>query len=401
MSVSLGIVTSIGGFLDVGSIATSAQAGAAFGFSLLWSVLLGTICAVFLMEMAGRFSAVSRHTMTDAMRKRFGFPLFVVPFAAATLTNVLVLASELGGICIALQMVSGISFRIWAIPAGLAVWLLLWLGTFDEIENGTALLGLVTLSFVAAAIVLRPGAKEVLGGFLPALPSAGLPQYLFLAVSILGATLTPYMFTFYSSGAIEDKWDKSFIGANRAISIIGMAFGSVISMAVLVGAAVVLQPKGIMVDDYQQAAQMLVAAFGDWGFYLFVGSLAVAAAGAALEVSLANAYGFAQGFGWNWGESLKPAKAARFSFVYTVSIALAALILTSGLDPLRLTLFSMALAALILPLFVVPFLVLMNDPKYMGEYRNGKLSNAVVVFTIFLSALLAVVAIPLELIGGQ
>jgi Mn2+/Fe2+ NRAMP family transporter len=207
------------------------------------------------------------------------------------------------------------------------------------------------------------------------------------------------MFVFYSSGAIEDGWDRGDLGANRAVAVAGMAFGSVISMAVLVGAALVLGPKGIMVDDYQDAAQMLVAPFGEWGFYLFVASLIVACAGAALEVSLTNAYSFAQGFGWNWGESLKPAQAARFSTVYTATIALSALTLLSGVDPLRLTLFAMALAALVLPLFVVPFLVLMNDEKYMGEHRNGKLSNAVVLFTIFLSALLAVVAIPLELIG--
>ena len=106
LGIALGIVTSIGGFLDVGSIATSAQAGAAFGLSLLWAVLLGTICVIFLVEMSGRFSIVSGHTIIDAIRKRFGFAAFIVPFAATLLVNLLVLAAELGGVCVALQLLT-------------------------------------------------------------------------------------------------------------------------------------------------------------------------------------------------------------------------------------------------------------------------------------------------------
>jgi Mn2+/Fe2+ NRAMP family transporter len=80
LNIALGIVTSIGGFLDVGSIATSAQAGAGFGFALLWAILLGTICVAFLVEMSGRLGAISQHTLGDARRERFGANFFVVPF---------------------------------------------------------------------------------------------------------------------------------------------------------------------------------------------------------------------------------------------------------------------------------------------------------------------------------
>lgn len=60
--IALGIVTSIGGFLEAGSVATAAQAGAAFRFQLAWAVVLGTVCLIFLIEMAGRLAAVSKHT---------------------------------------------------------------------------------------------------------------------------------------------------------------------------------------------------------------------------------------------------------------------------------------------------------------------------------------------------
>ena len=401
LGIALGIVTSIGGFLDVGSIATSAQAGAAFGFSLLWAVLLGTVCVIFLVEMSGRFAIASGHTIIDAIRKRFGFAAFIIPFAATQLVSLLVLASEIGGICVALELLTGIGFQFWAIPVAAAVWLLLWVATFDVVEEGTALIGLVTLSFVVAVFALGAEPKALAAGLVPTLPTEERAHYLFLAVSIIGATIAPYLFLFYSSGAIEDEWDKSFITANRVIATLGMSFGGVISMAVIVVAALALKPEGIRVEEYEQAALMLVPAFGGWGFYLFVASLAIACFGAALELSLASAYSVSQAFGWNWGENLKPRKAARFSTAYTIFIAVAGLIVLTGLNPMRLTLFSMAITAVILPLTAMPFLVLMNDPHYMGEHVNSRFSNYVVVFVVVLSALLALVAIPLEIVGSK
>ena len=401
LGISLGIVTSIGGFLDVGSIATSAQAGAAFRYALLWAVALGTICVIFLTEMSGRFSIVSGHTITDAIRKRFGFAAFIIPFAATQLVNLLVLASEIGGVCVALQLLTGIGFQFWAIPVAAGLWLLLWMVTFDVVENGAALLGVVTLCFVVAVFALRAEPHELAAGLVPSLPSQERAHYLYLAVSIIGATIAPFLFLFYSSGAIEDKWDMNYITANRWIATIGMSFGGLISMAVIVVAALALQPTGIRVEEYEQAALMLVPAFGGWGFYLFVASLAVACFGAALELSLASAYSVAQAFGWNWGENLKPRAAARFASAYTGFIAAAALIVLTGLNPMKLTLFSMAITAVILPLTAMPFLVLMNDPKYMREHVNGRFSNYVVIFIVVLSALVALVAIPLEIVASK
>src|SRR5438874_3014185 len=140
LEVALGIMTSIGGFLDVGSLSTSLAAGAAFGFKLIWAVVLGTLCVIFLVEMSGRLAAVSRHTLADAIRERFGFRFFSVPFVAEIVIDFLTLSAEIGGICIALQLVTGVSFRLWALPVAFVVWLLLWKGTFGLIENGVTVL---------------------------------------------------------------------------------------------------------------------------------------------------------------------------------------------------------------------------------------------------------------------
>lgn len=400
LEIALGIVTSIGGFLDVGAIATASEAGSSFGFQLIWAIILGTICVVFLVEMSGRLAAVSKHTLAAAVRERLGFNFFVIPLLAEIAVDFLVLAAEIGGVCIALQLVTGISFQWWALPVAFAIWLLIWKGNFGIIENGVSLLGLITLVFVVATFKLHPSLTELGKGLLPTLPQNDTPHYLFIAVSILGALISPYLFYFYSSGAVEDKWDEGHIGVNRAVATLGMGFGSIVSLGVLIVAALVLKPKGIQVDSYEQAALMLTQPFGYWGFILFAASLGIACFGAALEVTLDTAYIVAQALGWNWGENLKPKDAARFSLVYTVFVFLASLLMVIGIDPLQLTLFSMALTALILPPVIIPFLILMNDQSYVGKYRNGWISNSVVIFTIALAFVLAIVAIPLEVLGG-
>src|SRR3954465_5604301 len=123
--IALGIVTSIGGFLEIGSIATAAQAGALFGFQLLWAVALGGLCLILLVEQAGRLAAVSGHTIVDAIRERFGFNYAIVLLGVLGTVMIIVLAAELGGVCIGLEFLTGIHFHWWAIPVGFTTWLIL------------------------------------------------------------------------------------------------------------------------------------------------------------------------------------------------------------------------------------------------------------------------------------
>jgi Mn2+/Fe2+ NRAMP family transporter len=400
LEIALGLVTGIGGFLEAGSLATSAQAGAAFGFQLAWAIALGTICIAFLVEMAGRMAAVSKHTLPDAMRERFGIRFFTLPLIAVVLVSFLVLASELGGVALALQLATGIRFQWWAPVVALAVWLLLWAHNFSLVEKGASLLGLVTLVFVVAAFKLHVPLNDLGANLLPSLPQQDGPKYWFMAVSIMGASVSPYLFYFYSAGAVEDHWDEDYLGVNRIIAGLGMGFGGTVAVAVLAGAAMVFHSRGIQIDRYEQIPLQLAQPLGRWGFILFVASLGIACLGAAFEIALQIAYLIAQGFGWKWGENLHPRQAARFSLVYTVAILLAGLLIFTGIDPLKLTIFSMALTALSLPITVVPLLIIMNDPFYLGENRNHWIANTAVLLISLLACIVAIVAIPLQFAGS-
>jgi Mn2+/Fe2+ NRAMP family transporter len=400
IEIALGIVTSVGGFLEIGSITTAAQGGALFQFRLVWAILLGGICITFLVEQSGRLSAVSGHTIPDAIRERFGLNYYLFLLVVLAVVTLLVLGAEIGGVCVSLEMATGISFQWWAMAVAFLMWLIIWKGTFSVIEDGTAILGLVTLCFVVGAIVMHPPWKQVAAGALPTLPPHDPVRYWFIAVSILGASVSPYLMFFYSSGAIEDGWKEDYVGANRVIAVSGMGFGTLISVAVLVLAALVFLPRGIQVEHYSQLALILRDAFGRWGFWLLLASLAIACLGAAMEITLQLSYMVAQGFGWNWSKNQRPNDEARFSLTYTVFIILGALLVVVGIDPLKLTIFSMALTAATLPVAIVPFLFLMNDEEYVEEHTNGVVSNTAVIAIIGLAFVLAVVTIPLEIFGG-
>jgi Mn2+/Fe2+ NRAMP family transporter len=235
---------------------------------------------------------------------------------------------------------------------------------------------------------------------LPSLPQHDSARYWFIAVSILGATISPYLYFFYASGAIEDEWNEGYVGINRIIATGGMTFGSVISIAVLILAAMIFAPQGVKVEHYSQLPALLTPVFGYWGFWLLIASVGIACLGAALEITLEIAYLTAQGFGWNWSENQRPLDEARFSTVYTATVILGALASLAGIDPLTMTIFAMALTAATLPVSIVPFLFLMNDYSYVRVYRNGWFSNAVVLIIISIAFVLAVVSIPLQIFGG-
>ena len=189
-----------------------------------------------LVEMSGRIASISRQTIAAAVRERFGFHFQSVPLSAELLTDVLLLAAEVGGVGIALRLLTGIGFQWWIPPVAAVAWLILWFGNFTAIEDGLGLLGLVTLSFVVAPWRLHADPAALGRGLMPSVPSHDGVRYAFLAVSILGATVSPYLLNFYASGAVEEKWSAEDLWINRATAFVGMGFGTIVSMGVLVTA---------------------------------------------------------------------------------------------------------------------------------------------------------------------
>jgi len=396
----LGIVTSIGGFVEVGSISTSAQAGAEFGFQLLWAVAAAGVMLAMLVEMSGRLAGVSKRSLIAAVRERFGIHFQVVPLAAELIVDVLLLSAEVGGAAIAVRLLTGIGFQWWILPLGLVICVVLWTCGFGLIEYGIGLLGLVTLCFVYSAWKLGPDAHDLAKSLAPSLPSDHYLRYAFLAVSITGATVSPYLLNFYSSGTVEEKLAEKDLWVNTVTAYFGTGFGTIVSMGILVSSAMVLGPRHIQVDSYDQAALMLVPAFGRWAVTLFALSLGIGCFGAAVELALNSGYAAAQVFGWPWGANRPRQSAPQFARAFTAVLILALAVALTGFDPLRVTMICVALTVVVMPALVLPFLVLMNDDKYVKSHKSGPLGNGFLAVRTVAGALMALVVVPLEILGG-
>jgi Mn2+/Fe2+ NRAMP family transporter len=400
-AIALGIVTAIGGFLDAGTVATSGEAGAKYGFGLIWAVILATIEIILLVEMVGRFTAVSQKTYADAIREKFGFKFYLFPLASELIAESLLLAAELGGVAIALSLLTGISWHYLFPVAAILVLILVWSASFDIIENGPALLGLVTLSFLVGVILLGPPKLSLLQTlWKPPIQQGQFADYLYLVAAILGATISPYLLYFYSSGAIEEHWSGKSLLLNRVTAIVGMGFGSIGSLALLILSAIVLRPLNMQAGTLGEIGLAMAKPLGIVGGYLFAVALFSTCLGAALEVVLAVSYNVAQGFGWEWGQNQKPVQTARYYAFMIVFLLVAVIIGLLGIDPLQLALFASTVIALFLPVSLSPFLFIMNDPAYLKDKTNGWFDNTAIILILLIAFAVAVVSIPLEIITG-
>jgi Mn2+/Fe2+ NRAMP family transporter len=404
LAVALGILSAIGGFVDIGDLVFNTQAGATFGFQLLWVVVIGVLGIIVYSEMCGRVSAVAKRPVFDLVRERTGFGAGLATLVASEVVNLMTCAAEIGGVAICLKLLSGLPYRL-LIPLGvIGLVLSCWMLPFEWIERVFGYLGLCLLVFAVAAIKLHPRWSQVAHGFIPGPHSGGsVLVYLYFVVGLLGAAMTPYEVYFYSSGAVEDSWGRKDLGLNKVTAILGYALGGTLSFALMIVAAVLFLPRGISPELLGTPALAAEHAFGQVGLLLALVGILFAVSGAAIETSFAGAYNVAQFFGWRWGKKERPANAPRFTLSWLLIFALAFLIVMTGFDPVKLTEYSVIFSVVALPLTYLPILLVANDRAYMGSEVNGRLANFLGVLYFILILVIAVAAIPLMLLtnGGQ
>jgi manganese transport protein len=399
--IALGILAAIGGFVDIGDIVFNVAAGAQFQFELLWVVVIGVGAIITYSEMCGRVAVVSQQAVFDAVRERLGFGVGLAALGASQVVNLLTLAAEVGGIALALQLLAGLPFRVLLLFALFALAAVVWLMPFGWIERVFGYVGLAMLTFAVAAIKLQPDWGSVGAGFVPSLPSGDLALYAYFAIGLLGAATVPYEVYFYSSGAIEEGWSPADLPTNKANAIIGYALGGFLSFALMIAAGALLFPRGITPETLGSAVLLADVPLGEIGLVLALIGILFAVGGAAIDAMFSGGYNLAQFFGWEWGKHRKPVEAARFTITWIVLLVLGFLIVLTGVDPIKVTEFSVIFSAIALPVTYLPILLVANDRAYMREYTNGRLANVFGFGYLLIILVVAVAAIPLMIVTNM
>ncbi|HET6802286.1 MAG TPA: divalent metal cation transporter [Casimicrobiaceae bacterium] len=407
LELFLGILTAMGGFVEIGELTFAVNAGAKFGYALLWVAVVGTLGIIVYGEMAGRVAAVRGQPVFNLIRERVGFDAGLVTLIAATGVNVLTCAAEIGGVALIWQLLAGWPYRVLVAIAFVFLTLAIWALPFQWIERVFGLGGLLLVIYLVVAITEGPQWGDVAAALLPNLPKLESRQeyllYTYYCVALVSSIMLPYETYFYSSGAIEDRWKPSDIAQNRIIVIVGFVLGSVLCASLIMIGTQFFGPRHAEPQLPGLVANSAAVQYGVIGLLIAVGGMFFAFAGAAIETGLCSAYNIAQFFGWPWGKFRPPREASRFTVCWIVVFALATLVILTGVDPVSVVEYSIVFSVVILPLTYLPLLVVSSDERLMGKHVNGPLAKTLGWIYMGITTIAALAAIPLLVLthGGQ
>ena len=401
---TLGTLSAIGGFIDIGDLVADAQVGARFGLRLAWVTVFSVIGIMCFAEMSGRVSLKTKRPAFDLARSRLGPRFGLMGLVGSLLVTGLLVMAELAGVAIAFELATSISYLLWVPLAAALVALVIWLLPFEVMERLYGVLGLTMLVFVVAVFQLDPDWSKLAESSRTISPTAkeSWATYLFFVVTLIGAQMTPYEMFFFSSGSVEHRWRPKDLAEMRANVIIGFPLGGLLAIAIQVTAFLVLFEPGINVEHLSQTALPVAVALGKVGLIVAIIGIFAATFGATLETLFATGYDVAQYFGWSYGEVQPPARAARFTSTMLAMLLGATALALTTINPITVTIVAVVCSASLLPFLFLPVLLVANDRELMGELANGRLSNCVGTVTLLVSCGVSILALPLLILtkGG-
>ena len=369
-----GIISALAGD-DAGGIGTYSQAGAAYGYDLLWALLAVTLALAVVQDMCARMGVVTGKGLSDLIREQFGVQTAAVAMLALLIANAAVTVSEFVGVAAAAE-IFGIS-RYVAVP--LAAALVWWIGTrgnYKQAERVFLLLSLVFLTYFVSVFVLKPDWLAVAKGtFIPSFQLDS--KYLLTVIAIIGTTISPYM-QFSLQAIIADKGVKlESYAAERLETFLGVLLSDLIAFVIIVATAATLHVRGILdIQTAEQAALALEPIAGIFAKQLFALGLLGASLLAASILPLTSAYAVCEAFGWERGLQQRRDEAPVFYGLYTGIIVIGALIaLIPGIPLFTLLILAYDANGILLPIILILMLRLANNKRLMGRYANGRLTN--------------------------
>ncbi len=388
------IATSAGN--DAGGIATYSQAGAKFGYQLIWVMVILTVSFGVVQEMCARLGAATGRGLLDLIRERFGIVWALFAVIVILIANGGVTVSEFVGIGAAMELL-GVSKYV-AVPlGGLLIWYLVIFGSYAKVEKILLLMTLVFFAYPVAAFMAKPNWGEVArGAFIPTLNTD--PAYLFIVVGLLGTTITPYIQIFQQSSLVEKGVARRHYGSERIDAYVGAVFSNLMSVSMIIATAATLYVVGQReIGSAADAARALEPVVGSAARVLFgIGLLgATLLAGAVLP--LATAYAVSEAFGMPKGVNLDFRRGRVFFSLFTALIVVGVVLaLIPNIPVMQLLVGVQVLNGALLPIILIFILLLTNDKHLTKELRNTKLNNLLAIGTLIMVTTAVVV-----MLGGQ
>ncbi|HZR64712.1 MAG TPA: Nramp family divalent metal transporter [Terriglobales bacterium] len=362
---------------DPGGILTYSQAGAKFGYALLWTLIPTTIALMIVQEMAARMGAVTEKGLSDLIREEFGFRATFFTMLILGIADLGNIMAEFAGVGAGMGLF-GVTKYI-AVPiAAVLVWVMVVGNSYKLVERILIGFSMLYFTYVVSAFVAKPDWHMAIHDtFVPNITRNS--EYLVMVIGLIGTTITPWMQFYLQASIVEKGIGKKQYSLSRWDVILGCIITDVVAFFIVLACAATLYSSGIHnINDAADAAAALKPLAGQWAFLLFAIGLVNASVLSAAILPLATAYNICEGLGLEHGVNKKFSEARGFYWLYTLLIAFGAgVVLLPRIPLLKVILYSQVVNGILLPFLLIFMLILVNKKDLMGEYKNSFLVNVI------------------------
>jgi Mn2+/Fe2+ NRAMP family transporter len=379
---------------DAGGILTYSQAGAQYGYTLLWTMIPITLALIVVQEMCARMGVVTGKGLSDLIREEFGLRMTFFMMILLVVVNFGNVVAEFSGIAGSMQLFHISKFV--SVPAcAFLVWILVVKGDYKSVEKVFLVASVFYIAYIVAGVLSGPDWHLALVETVK-LPDRGVwhdKLYVYMTIGIIGTTISPWMQFYLQSSIVEKGITVRQYKASRLDVIVGSFFTDLVAWFIVVACAATLYTHGIRnIADPADAAGAMKPLAGQYAFILFAAGLFNASLFAASILPLSTAYTVCEGLGLESGLDKSFREARFFYWFYTLLLAGgAAIVLIPNFPLVRFSILSQVLNGVLLPIVLIFMLRLINKHELMGKHTNSRLFNAVAwLTTVIVVALSAV-----------
>jgi Mn2+/Fe2+ NRAMP family transporter len=379
---------------DAGGILTYSQAGAQYGYQLLWTMLPITLALIVVQEMCARMGVVTGKGLSDLIREEFGLRMTFIIMLLLVVVNFGNVIAEFSGIAGSVQLF-GVSKYISVPICAAAVWALVVKGNYKSVEKIFLVASLFYVAYIITGVRAHPDWHTALIATVT-LPSRSVwhdRDFVYMTVGVIGTTITPWMQFYLQSSIVEKGVNIKQYKATRLDVIVGSFFTDIVAWFIIVACAGTLWIHHINnITVPADAAQAMRPLAGDFAGILFAAGLFNASFFAASILPISTAYSVCEGLGFESGVDKSFRQAPFFYWLYTLLIAAgAAVVLIPNFPLVTMTILSQVLNGVLLPFVLYFMLKLVNDKALMGQHTNSRWFNVVAYATTVIVVGLTVV----------
>lgn len=381
---------------DPTGIAGYSLAGAQFGFSLLWALLLTTVALGTVQAMVARLGAVTGKGLADLIREEFGVKVTVFAMATLLIANATTTVAEFAGVAGASE-IFGISRYISVPLAAVGIFTLVSFWSYRKVEVILLLGSLVFSAYLVTGVIARPSWPDVARGSL--IPTVHLQlNYLTVLIGLIGTTITPWGLFYNQSTVVDKGLGERDVRLVQADAWAGSIVTNVIAFFIIVTTAATLYANNQPADTVEQVAQSLRPLAGDFAARLFAIGLFNAALMAMAVLPLSTAYALCEAFGWERSVNRGPREAPVFFGVFAALLVFGAgAVLIPGIPVLALLILPNLVGGMLLPVILILCLKLANERSLMGDLVVGRTVNVIAWTTTAVLIILTAIYLPLLL----